>query len=427
MKSLRKAALVILIFFTCSYTYAQYCDGIRFTEMPVFTEAEIDSAMGIVYGNASSWLGITEHLGSNIFFPKLSLDSLTRRPFILLLHGGSFLTGTRNELNFDCKEFARRGYVAATIDYRVGWDYLPDCGGDTVSSAMAIYRAMQDCHAALRYFVANASSFRIDTAWIFIGGNSAGAYATVDLAFVNQDEINGRFPWCQPALGNLNTSGNSLSNIFTLKGLFHNWGSIIDINFLHSEDAIPMVAFAGALDSISHIDSGYYQNCSNYALDWGTRAIYKRLVSFGECADLTVKEDGGHGVYNSTASQNLFRIGRASCFFKSLFCNDCTSFYSTDSIPAACSSNYRTTSVSEHAGGYSFSVSPNPAISTITITVEYDFSDSPLTIFDSYGRAILKSRLNGLTATLDISNFPDGAYFIRLDQGGKGKMIFKYH
>ena len=107
--------------------------------------------------------------------------------------------------------------------------------------------------------------------------------------------------------------------------------------------------------------------------------------------------------------------------------NDCTSFYSTDSIPAACSSNYRTTSVSEHAGGYSFSVSPNPAISTITITVEYDFSDSPLTIFDSYGRAILKSRLNGLTATLDISNFPDGAYFIRLDQGGKGKMIFKYH
>jgi len=274
--------------------------------------------------------------------------------------------------------------------------------------------------------VANASLFSIDTAWIFIGGNSAGACTTVDLAFINQTEINGRYPWCQPALGNLNASGNNLNNTFTLKGLFHNWGSIININFMQQEDAIPMVAFAGALDSISHIDSGYYENCSNYPLDWGTRAIYNRLVSFGVCADLTVKEDGGHGVYNLTDDQNLFRIGRACCFFKSLFCNDCVTFYSTDSVPATCSNNYRTELINEPGKGSSLDIFPNPANSMITIgTTDHELADSQVLIYDSFGRTVLKSRLNGSSVTLDVSNFTEGIYFVILNQGAKAKLLLK--
>jgi hypothetical protein len=428
MKSLSIIALFTLILFTFSIADAQYCNGTRFTEMPVFTNIEIDSTMNVVYGNAVNWLGLPENLESNIYYPKFSLDTLIKRPFIMLLHGGSFLTGSMDELNFHCKEFAKRGYVAATINYRVGWDYLPDCGGDTVSSAMAIYRAMQDCHAALRYFVANAASFRIDTAYIIIGGESAGAYTTVDLAFINQDEINGRYPLCQPLLGNLNASGNNLTNTFTLKGLFHNWGSIIDIDFLQPEDAIPMVAFAGAQDTISHIDSGYYENCSNFPLDWGTRAIFNRLVSFGECADLTVKENGGHCVYNFTAEQILFRIGRACCFFKSLFCNDCVTFYSTDSIPATCSNNYWITSINEFERDSSIDIFPNPANSMITLrTEDHELDDSQVLIYDSLGRTVLISRLNDLSVTLDVSNFAEGVYFVIFNHGARAKLLFKNH
>ena len=427
MKSIRIIALVTFSVFAFSVTDAQYCDGKRFTEFPIFTDFEVDSAMNVIYGNAVNWVGVPEDLKANIYYPKIGIDTLEKRPFILELHSGSFLTGSMDELNFESKEFAKRGYVAATIDYRVGWNYLPDCGGDTVSSAMAIYRAMQDCHAALRYFVANASLYRIDTAYIFIGGNSAGAYTTVDLAFVNQDEIDGRYPWCQPSLGNLNASGNNLTDTFTLKGLFHNWGSIIDIDFLQPEDAIPMIAFAGALDTISHIDSGYYENCTNYPFMWGTRAIYNRLVSFGECADLTVKEDGYHGVYNLTEAQNLFRVGRACCFFKSLFCNDCVTFYSTDSIPATCSNNYIRTSVSEPGRASPVEIFPDPASSLITITSkDHEFYDSWVSIVDSLGRVVWISRLTGSSVTLDVSDFAEGVYFVGFNRGHRAKLLINH-
>jgi len=46
---------------------------------------------------------------------------------------------------------------------------------------------------------------------------------------------------------------------------------------------------------------------------------------------------GGHGIYgHNTQSGDLFRAQRVSCFFKSVFCDDCTTIYLTDSIPANC-------------------------------------------------------------------------------------------
>ena len=91
MKSLRNIALFTISFLTFSIVNAQNCDSMRFTEMPVFTNIEVDSTINVVYGTAVNWLGISEDLQSNIYYPKFDLDTLEKRPFILLLHGGSFL------------------------------------------------------------------------------------------------------------------------------------------------------------------------------------------------------------------------------------------------------------------------------------------------------------------------------------------------
>jgi hypothetical protein len=266
---------------------------------------------------------------------------------------------------------------------------------------------MQDCDAALRYFVANASSFRIDTAFIFIGGESAGAFTTVDLAFISQAKMNVRFPWCQPLLGNLNASGNNLPNTFSLKGLFHNWGSIVNINYLQPQNMLPMVGFAGALDTISHIDSGYYKNCTNYPMEWGTRGIYDKLILFGECADITVKTNGYHGVYNDTPGEILFRIGRASCFFKSLFCKDCVTFYSTDSIPATCAML-----VGEIERPLFIDIFPNPT--TDRIVISGITQKSNVAIFNTEGQSLITRQISESDRMIDISNLPSGIYFVRL-------------
>ncbi len=70
----------------------------------------------------------------------------------------------------------------------------------------------------------------------------------------------------------------------------------------------------------------------------GSRAIHNYLVTENICADITVKPNGGHGVY-ADASGTTFRTARASCFFKRIFCSACTDSYATAIVIPDCSSN----------------------------------------------------------------------------------------
>ncbi|MBS1625716.1 MAG: carboxylesterase family protein [Bacteroidetes bacterium] len=382
---IRTLLLSLLLTLTYVTMHAQYCttDG-RFRQDAYFSDAQIVSDTGIVYGQAFNYQGQWQNLILNVHYPDRAVDSLPRRPLIVLVHGGSFLGGNLRNLDDDCIEFAKRGFVAATVEYRLGWGAATQCHGDTTSAYQAIYRAIQDVHASLRYLSAHAQDYGIDTAWIFAGGNSAGSFATVNLAFVNQQEFDQRVPFCRQTLGTIDTSGNALRTPFRLRGLFHNWGSIIDIRFLRQAEAIPIVSFGGDQDIISHIDSGNYQNCANYPFMWGSRAIYQKLTGFGLCSELNVKVGGGHGVYNDDPAANLFRTQHAVCFFRSLFCDQCTTVYRTDSVSADCTA-LGPNGIAD-AIPAALHVYPNPATSQIEISGITD--ESTLTLTDMSGRVV---------------------------------------
>ena len=76
-------------------------------------------------------------------------DTLRQHPVILLLHGGAFYIGDKSDFTLSewCKHFARLGYVAVSINYRMGFKIskksIQNCG----------FMAIQDAHAALRYLV----------------------------------------------------------------------------------------------------------------------------------------------------------------------------------------------------------------------------------------------------------------------------------
>ena len=61
-----------------------------------------------------------------------------------------------------------KGYAVASIDYRL----------DTSISNRAVINAMYDARAAIRFFKAYASTYKIDTAKVFMGGESAGAMSS---------------------------------------------------------------------------------------------------------------------------------------------------------------------------------------------------------------------------------------------------------
>jgi acetyl esterase/lipase len=82
-------------------------------------------------------------------------------PLIVWVHGGAWLAGSKE--NCPAARFLRRGYAAASINYRL--------------SQHAIFPAqIEDCKAAIRFLRANAEKYNIDPNRIGVWGASAGGH-----------------------------------------------------------------------------------------------------------------------------------------------------------------------------------------------------------------------------------------------------------
>ena len=113
-------------------------------------------------------------------------DTCTSRPLVIYLHEGSFApilyndacVGTKSDSSIVeiCTQFAKRGYVAVSMDYRIGWNpQTPDQDTRTGTIFQAAYRSLIDAKSCVRYFKANPDTFKVDTTKIVIGGVGAGA------------------------------------------------------------------------------------------------------------------------------------------------------------------------------------------------------------------------------------------------------------
>jgi hypothetical protein len=315
-------ALMLLV--SANYVSAQFCSqDNRFSNADFFLSTQIDSLKNITYGTATNIDGESQGLLIDFYFPNNSKDSMSERPFVLLVHGGGFLGGNKDGYTAQlCQEFAKRGFVAATMTYRLGFDRAPG------AAAKAVYRAQQDANAALRYTVAHAADLRIDTSWIFMGGRSAGAVTSLITAYGSQEEWNKFFPKLQSTLGSIDSSGNNLKQTFSIKAIFNNWGAVAP-GVLNPEELIPMISFHGELDQVVSIDTGQFTG-------YGSRVLHNMLNEQGICNDFTIDPKGGHGIYRKKEGV-VFRVGRAACFFKSLFCDSCADFFATEISPANCS------------------------------------------------------------------------------------------
>src|SRR6476620_11937275 len=112
----------------------------------------------------------------DIYYPP-EATSKRKYPLILFLHGGSFTSGSRTNVASDCDLLSKQGFAVAAIDYRVGYLYDPTqttCNADTTSLMLAIYRAMQDVNASLRFLHANADTYHLDATNMFVAGTSSG-------------------------------------------------------------------------------------------------------------------------------------------------------------------------------------------------------------------------------------------------------------
>ena len=99
-------------------------------------------------------------LRCNVYWPPQAGDA---RPALLLVHGGGWVNGDRNQLHGYGILLGRIGYVCVATEYRLA--------GEAKWPAQ-----IHDVKAALRWMRANAAHLGIDPAKIAISGNSAGAH-----------------------------------------------------------------------------------------------------------------------------------------------------------------------------------------------------------------------------------------------------------
>ncbi len=98
-------------------------------------------------------------------------------PAIVFIHGGGWFQGNRQSYKTQIQEAARRGYVAATITYRL---MKFDQAKKETTTAQPIFPAqIHDAKAAIRWLRANAAKYHVDPNRIGVTGGSAGGHLSL--------------------------------------------------------------------------------------------------------------------------------------------------------------------------------------------------------------------------------------------------------
>jgi len=108
-----------------------------------------------------------------IFTPK-NLTKVEKRPAILFIHGGAWAAGSPAVHAFESLYFSKRGFVTATISYRL-----------LKKGARTPLDCFDDAKSAIQYLRKYANQLNIDTNRIICSGSSAGGHLAASLANVH--------------------------------------------------------------------------------------------------------------------------------------------------------------------------------------------------------------------------------------------------
>lgn len=333
-----KTVLSLVSFFLCALNGAaqsQHCIADRYSQDALFDSTDIQITTGVHYATSMRWPGTqVDSLRMDIYQPDPNIDPLEKRPLIVMVHGGAFLAGQREDMSFYSIEMARRGFVTATITYRLGWncpatDFLgvcAQCQGEAAKFRVAMYRGAQDARAALRYLTHVANDYGIDTAAVFLQGESAGSINALHAAFLDQSEADSWCTNCVDEVGLLDTTGNEFSITANIKGVVNSCGAVGLIDMIEAGSNIPVISFHDNQDVVVPYGYGQFVNCLIGGN--GSNSINARLNTNNECTQLNTVINGILQAPHCSYPRNAV-IGKSTCFIKDILCENCTSSSTT--------------------------------------------------------------------------------------------------
>ena len=277
--------------------------------------ASVKQTSNIPFGSAKNPLhnNNTETLSTDVFQPEG--DTCTKRPLVIFMWGGGFQGGTRQGETGDCQNFAKRGFVCATTDYRMGNGgaySIPNFCGPT-------YMASQDTRAAIRFYKKNAATYGIDSSLIFVGGCSSGAYAAMHTGY--WDEASEIPTWLDAKFTTGGVEGLSGNPGYGSRpaGVLSLSGGLFDSNWV-TRGSVPAAMMGCTQDPYESMDSlGQNGNPPFFVSDFDYQRLGRRFK--GQGVTLLIKSVPGnchcpHPTENGTDGAIDFLAKSALTFMK---------------------------------------------------------------------------------------------------------------
>ena len=311
---------LLLLVASLLFSQPEDCSGDRYVS-EIF---DVDIEYGVEYGeNINQTLlgsNYTETLYMDIYTP--SNDVIEDRPLILFMFGGSFIGGSKSsgDIVALCTKYAQRGYVAVAIDYRLSPVLIFNPTEEVAYKA--VLKAVHDVKAAIRYFrmvdETSASTYKIDSNRVFVGGVSAGAIAAVNAGYLNTyEEIPSFLLDDYDEVGGIEGLSGNLGYSSDFHGIVNLCGAVGSQDWI-IEDDIPIVSMHGDQDDVVPYDDNLVTLFGlNIQID-GSYTIHQKMTDLGNYTSLHTYEGQGHVPFSSMIFESEF----SSDFLYDIVCSE---------------------------------------------------------------------------------------------------------
>jgi predicted esterase len=328
-------------------------------------------------------------------------DNIAARPVVILAHGGSFIFGDKSNMQPWCELLAKKGYVAASIQYRL-WPLFTLGFPDSLDIFDTAVKAIGDMKAAVRYFrldAETANQFRADANNIFIGGYSAGAVAALHVGYLDSDDVLPAFLQnIVNANGGLDGNSGSATNqtySSSIKAVVNMSGGIYRSDWVGPQN-IPLVSIHGTADETVPY---YYGLAADIAYLEGSGLIHQKAETAGLLHSLHTVPSGGHTNIYDQAQYKPHRDtfwANATTMLEYLTC--------------------QTVGVEDlKKWEENWSVFPNPVSDGgVTLQLPDDVRQVAVTLSDLSGKVVFQTKNLQNQSVVRLNNLPEGVYNVQI-------------
>jgi len=388
--------LLLLAIFPKVFAQHSSCDGNRYKN---YAFTAVDSTIGVQYGHNFTMNGVSQNLLLDIYQPMA--DTVTKRPLIIYIHGGGFVQGTRQEGLGFCLVFAYKGFVTATIDYRL--IDTPLVSADSTTIATGLIHAISDAKAAIRFFVEDAATtnvYRIDTNNIFVAGGSAGAITAAQVAYLNPTDIIPAYFLNLMAI-NGGFSGNSSTNTsYTtpIKGVVNYSGAMWRKEWMSAGEPAIFSAHDN-LDTIVPCNHGlskaFYPTYTFPLYLDGSCAMQQEADLKGIYNQIFINNSSGHGAFLQSSPLIDTVLQKTSDFLYNIICANILSANDVGNSEKL------------------FQIFPNPARETLNIEIPFEIKNATIIIYNELGQIVKRDlKINSHSLSIGVSDLKSGLYIV---------------